>query len=335
MNGLSIGDRAQAFQSLRNGQTLKSNLDRLAQELSTGRPADMVQHLSGRTSELATLSGDIETIDAFLAASSAFDLELTRKQAVLEAVANPAIELGARWLTVTSTTPQSQIVRAEADGRALLGQAISQINERVGGRSLFAGAAVDRTPLADVERLLSELDTVVAGLTDPAGITAAIDQWFSDPVAGYSAVIYGGDAGPPVMRSVNSGENIPVPGRADDLALRDTLAAVATVAMGGRIADRLTVETRADLLRRAGADLMPAANGLIALAGDIGAIQARLDASVTYQSAQRTAFEMARNTIVQADPFQTATALQTAQQQLELHYTATARLSRLSLATYL
>ena len=46
-------------------------------------------------------------------------------------------------------------------------------------------------------------------------------------------------------------------------------------------------------------------------------------------------FGIAKNEIVSAEPYETATRLQQIQQQLELHFTSTSRIARLSLANFI
>ena len=52
-------------------------------------------------------------------------------------------------------------------------------------------------------------------------------------------------------------------------------------------------------------------------------------------AAEASALQIARNGLVAADPYDTATAIQAVQTQIETLYTLTARLSRLSLTDYL
>jgi flagellar hook-associated protein 3 FlgL len=52
-------------------------------------------------------------------------------------------------------------------------------------------------------------------------------------------------------------------------------------------------------------------------------------------TAQETGLQMAINDLVSADPFDTATRLQSVQLQLETHYSVVGRLSQLSLLRYI
>jgi flagellar hook-associated protein 3 FlgL len=92
---------------------------------------------------------------------------------------------------------------------------------------------------------------------------------------------------------------------------------------------------RAELAKAAGAVLLEAADARGALAARIGTAQERVATATTRNSAEATALQIVRIGIVSADPYEAATALTEAQNQLDTLYAVTARLSRLSLANYL
>ncbi|MFU8825328.1 MAG: hypothetical protein ACNA7N_13905, partial [Yoonia sp.] len=61
----------------------------------------------------------------------------------------------------------------------------------------------------------------------------------------------------------------------------------------------------------------------------------RRQVTVPEMSAQETGFRMAVNDLISADPFDTATRLQSVQLQLETHYTVVGRMSQLSLLRFI
>ena len=81
--------------------------------------------------------------------------------------------------------------------------------------------------------------------------------------------------------------------------------------------------------------LLDASERLTSVQGRIGLLQERLDRAGAGNAAAYASLEMARNTIVSADPFATATALSQVQVQMETLYSVTARLSSLKLVNYL
>ena len=69
--------------------------------------------------------------------------------------------------------------------------------------------------------------------------------------------------------------------------------------------------------------------------GALGVLEAEVERITVAQNAEISALTLARNEIANADPFETASALQAVQLQLETHYQMTARLSQLSLVNFI
>ncbi|WP_171097850.1 transglycosylase SLT domain-containing protein [Ruegeria sp. HKCCD7255] len=67
----------------------------------------------------------------------------------------------------------------------------------------------------------------------------------------------------------------------------------------------------------------------------LGAAEARIEQAATRNAAAMTSIEFARNQLIAADPYETATQLQTVQFQLESHYSVTVRNAGLSLVNFL
>ena len=92
---------------------------------------------------------------------------------------------------------------------------------------------------------------------------------------------------------------------------------------------------RAKLALASGEAAIAARDGLTSLRARIGLAEERIDHASTRIAAERTALEIARNDIVGADPYETATKLQEVERQLQTLYTMTGRMSELSLTNYL
>jgi flagellar hook-associated protein 3 FlgL len=76
-------------------------------------------------------------------------------------------------------------------------------------------------------------------------------------------------------------------------------------------------------------------DALIRLRSDLGASQARIEDARTAAEAARASAEMEQTRLTEADPYRSATDLQSVQTRLEQLYILTARLSRLTLSEYL
>ena len=331
----TIGDMSQHFQSLRQTGSIKDRLLTLSKELSSGRVDDLAKHLRGDTGQIALVDREIAMIDTFDAIGDQLARTLAHKQTVLTAIQDEATTRGSDLLSVTASSRPAEVAMAEDKARAGFNRVAELLNSRFADRALFAGAAVDGASVANGEAMLAAIVTEIGGATDAASITAAIETWFDDPAGGFATMGYRGDTGADPVVSPAQDVRVAMQGRADDAALRDVLKASAFAAVSDIMAGSLDHATRTTLIRQSGEESFTAADGVLRLSARIGEDEQRVDEAATRRAAQRTAFGQARNAMVQADPFETAVLLQEVQQQLELHYTTTARLSRLSLVNYL
>jgi flagellar hook-associated protein 3 FlgL len=123
--------------------------------------------------------------------------------------------------------------------------------------------------------------------------------------------------------------------RADDAEFRGVLrnAAVAVLATDPDLG--LDAATQNALLKTAGEGLLNDDQSLTGLRAEMGYAQSRIEVASSRTSAARTSLEFARNELLAADPFETASRLEEVQFQLESLYTVTARASRLSLLSFL
>lgn len=331
----SIGDLSQHFQTLRQGSAIKGRLNTLTDELSSGRKSDLSGHLRGDTRQLAALDRELAMIDGFDLAAGQLAQHLSQKQLVIARMNTRQIDLATQMVSLTSSSTDMDVASAEKAGRAAFDAFADLLNTRLGDRSLFAGAAVDRSAVASGPDMLADIVASVGGTTDAASITVVIDAWFDDPAGGFASMGYTGDTGPAIQQRIGAQDVLTLSGRADEKGFREMLKAGAFAAVSDSLSGTLDRSTRETLLRTGGERGFGAADEVTAIAARIGEDEQRLDEAGTRRTAQRTTFATARNALILADPYDTATLLQSVQQQLELHYTATARLSRLSLANYL
>ena len=335
MSATSIGDMAQHFMTLRQTTQIKSRMNQLAQELSTGRVANLAAHLDGITSQVAALDRDLSALGSFAQVSARVAQTLEMQQLALEQVDRHRQALTEQLLPITtnsSVQTRQDAARAGADAFAVT---VNLLNETQSGRSLFAGRATDTPALAGADAMLTDLAAAIGPLTDPADILVVIDTWFDDPAGGFATMGYTGDTGADRTAKVSANDSLSLSARADDPALRAVLKGHAIAAMVDRIGGGWTERTQENLLVEAGNRLLSAGEPLVGLRAGIGAEQGRLAELETERNARSTAFSIARVGLTEADPFETASRLQDVQTQLELHYTMTARLNRLSLVNYL
>lgn len=331
----SFGDLAQAFQSQRQSATLKSNAARLTTELTTGRAEDTARALSGDFGPLAELGRALSGLDAFRLSSA----EAARFSGAMQTVAARLQTLGgdtAPMLLQAGTSGGAGFVDAAgAAAREALDAALSALNTRDGGRSVLAGAASTGPAVVDSGALLGILAPLVAAETTAAGVVQAVEGFFDAPSGGFGDLGYVGADLTLAPFRVAPGESVALPITANDPAIRETLKGLV---MGALLAEGVFAgdpQARAELSNSAGERLLSADTGLAQLQGRIGAVEARIAAAQTRIAAETSGLELRRAEMVEVDSYETATALQQTQAQLEVLFTVTARLSNLKLTDFL
>lgn len=337
MNYLSVGDMAQAFQMRRHNAALQTHLARLTEEMSTGVRADLAEAVSGDFRTLAGLDRSLATLAAYKTATDEAALLTQTVQSALETVQDLATDLGPSLLSAATTGTPTQVAITAGDARQKFASVVSALNTQVADRYLLSGTATDRRPVADADAILSALATATAGQATAAGVASAVAAWFDAPPGGggFLDAAYGGAGVPLSPLGIGPDETATMDLTAADPAIRNLLegfALGALVAEGALPGDHAG---RAVLLKYSGEALLASGGDLAAARARVGTVEARIAGAGARNAAEASALQIARNGLLAADPYDTASALQAVQTQIETLYTLTARLSRLSLTDYL
>lgn len=334
MTMISIGDLAQNLVLQHRGSALKTSVATLTQELASGTVKDVAARLGGDHSYLTDIESRLTKLDAFDTATSETRLFAEAAQVALSQLQDTTVKLGSDLLSSVPTTITTVLDQsAERAGRDLEA-AISLLNGAVAGQSLFAGTATDRSPLADAGSLLDGLRIAVSGAATAEDIRIAADAWFSGP-AGFESQVYQGAATSLAAVSVGAGQLVDLPLRADDVIFRNTLKGLALAALSSDAALGLDATTRNELLRDSGETMLSLQSHLSGARSGLGDSQARIEEIAVRNAAERSALTLARNTLLEADPYETAVRLADAQFRLESLYAATVRTAQLSLVRFL
>lgn len=331
---VSVGDMAQQFISMRQGGAIKTELAQLGARLSTGRIGDVTAALGGDTARLSGINHSLKTLDGYLLAAQETGQTLGAIQTVLARLDTLRGDTSAQLLQLSSDSLASQIDAAGDAAADVFADMVGTLNTQIGDRALLGGTAVIGAPLAPAGDMLTDLLAAIGAAATATDIITAVETWFDDPAGGFATMGYLGDVGPPRERPISEGQRVSIDARADDLGIREVLKAAAIAAVAAQRTG-LGSAIKTDLLQQSGQRLHAAATGLIALQARTGAAEAEIARTGTALQAQKTALEIARNDMIGADPYETASRLQAVQLQLETHYSVTARLSRISLLDYI
>ncbi len=330
MAAQSIGDLAQGFLLRRQTAEARHALGDHARALTTGRVSDPGTRLKGDFSSLAAIEHRLGTASGHRRAAAEAATLARAQQAALGTVSGAAGDLAAGFLDQAGASGAGNALRG-AEAEAAFARVVSSLNTSAAGRSLFAGAASDGPALAPAETMLADIRAAVAGLDDPADLSAVVEAWFSDPGGGFETAGYLGDDAPMSPVPLGGSDRARLEARASDPALRDVLSALALGAIAGDPANDLSEPARADLFRAAGDRLLAAQDGVTELRATVGQVEAQIETAEARLAAETSAAELARSELVGTDRFEAATRLKDAERQLELVYEVTARLSRLTL----
>lgn len=335
MDFTPVGDLARSLQMREQSARLSREAGRLADELASGRRADPGAALGGAFGVLAVTERTLALLTGFERTIAEAATRGAALQAALGRVADGARSAaGALVVAVAPGAGASALATATTEARARFLDAVSALNGRAAGQSLFAGRATDTPALQSGEVILADLAAATAGLTDAASLGAAVRDFFTAPGGGFETAAYLGTDEPPSALRLSEQQSVVLAVTAADPRLRETLAALALGALAGG-APGLAPAERAALARDAGTALVAAGAGVAGLRAEIGTVEARIAEARVASAAERAATETVRNDLLRADPAATALALQQVSGQLETLFALTARLSRLSLTAFL
>lgn len=330
---ISIGDLAQSFMLRRHNAELKTNIAHLTKEMTTGLVRDPGKHLSGDVAALTGIDSALARLGAYSRAASDAAFFTGAMQAALGAVQDLTSDLVPSLLAVTTTGNSGSMNTVSREASQALNTAVSLYNTRFGDRALFAGNETATTPLLPGDQILQQMQVLTAGALTVQDVEVALDTWFADP-AGFEATVYQGGAALADL-PVAPGRNIRLDITAADPAIRETIKGLG---MGALLQQGLfsgDPAAQASLLRRAGEVLAAGQNSRALLAGRLGTAEGQIEDARTRNTAEVSALQIARVSLLSVDPYDAAARLQEAQGQLEMLYTLTARLSRLSLVDFL
>jgi flagellar hook-associated protein 3 FlgL len=322
------------FQFARNTTAIKTELATLGNSLSTGRIGDLTAVLGGDSRQYTGLIYDLTQVDAYRQTATEVQLRLANTQTATARLEVIRSETADRLLRITDLSPGNQITQAARQGPAAFREMVDVLNLRLGDRSLFAGTEKTGPALIPAQDMLAAITALLPPAPEPTDIIQAVTTYFEDPAGGFATTAYLGSPTPGPLQKVSDDRQIPATPSANDARMVAVLASTAIAAMSGQLSG-LDLEQQRSLLTEAGKRLHIAADDLSGLRADIGASEETVASALTELEARSTMLGIARNNLDQADPFETATALQAVQLQLETHFSAMARLSQLSLLRFL
>jgi flagellar hook-associated protein 3 FlgL len=334
MSFVTSGDAARFSTFAQDVSRLKTDLQRASTELGTGRKADIGRAVAGDFTGLSDVQRGLRLNRSFLVGLSNAAVAAEARQAALDRLGRELDNAGPELLAVISNGRSSELSLRLSDAPDRFDAAVSALNTRLGGRSLFAGDASDQPALADAETLLAALRPLATGAPDAATAIADIDAWFHDAGGGFETVGYlGGDT----SETVYLGEGtLARPGiGALEPGIRTALSGLAMAALAAEGSLPAVDGTQSEIAQAAAERMMNGEAGLVDIRARLGVSEGRIEEARVRAEATRTALQLEEARLTSADPYDAATEIETLRRQLESVYVLTARLSDLTLTAYL
>lgn len=314
---------------------VRQDMMRASEEVTTGVKADVVEATGRDPARLYAVERDIALNRDRV---TSIDLSIGRAgvtQAALERLEAAAGAVGLRLEAAVARGDRASAELEAGKARDAFEEAVSALNSRFGGRSLFAGAATDGAALAPAGDILAEIAARVAPATSAADVFAAVEDYFSDP-AGFAATGYLGSTTDAAPAEIAPDQFVDFAIRADRAEIVQTFTALALGVIGaeGGFAGE-TAAARMEIMGESAKRGLNAGAAVVSLRSDVGVAEERLDLAKVRTESELTFLQIARNGFVAADPFQASVAFTALEGQLQTIFSVTARLSSLNLTNYL
>ena len=191
----TLGDLARNFQMRAQQVRMKTEIDRLSQEVTTGLAADVATRVRGDFAPISGVERDLSRVAAYRSAATEAAGFADAAQQALGRVEGLVADLGPDLLAAASTNPAGLALIVGEDAEAAFATAVSALNTSFAGRYLFSGAATTSPPLNSADDMLTALRADVAGETTAAGVVAVGDAGFG-PGGAFEASHYLGSDTP-------------------------------------------------------------------------------------------------------------------------------------------
>ena len=322
---------------------LRREMQTVQQEVATGVRADRRAATGGDTAMVMSLDRAIADIEARAPSLALAQARASATQTALQNIQAGAPEIGVAMLdAATARSPIAARARA-GEAETALTQMMAGMNAQLGDRYLLSGAATGTPAVGSAEDLLAEVrslfdDALLAGETVDQAL-ARVDAYF-DPASGAPLTvadnILGADVAaaeaPPV--SISDTESVAFAARADEPGLLGLMKGYALGALS--LTSGYGAADEVDAIRSAsGSAILAGGEDVIDTRTRVGAAEARIEAAVAAQQAERTTLSTARSDIMGVDQYEAATRLSQIETQLEALYLITARAAQLSFVNYM
>lgn len=335
---MTISGTTQTFgliQSLAEpAQRTRSELERLSLELASGTRSDTAAALNYDFSSFGLIERDLLIADSLQGSIERGKRITSSGQAALQGIQDELDTLRDTLVPMVSGGSQVEPAAIAEAAETAFEKLVGFINVRQDEGAVFAGGRTDANAISDADTILTALRSTLTTATSPDEIRQLVEDFFDTGGVFETTYITAGSPSSIDFR-VQSDKTEEFALQASDRRFVDALQAVASLltVSESRFADGPSGQLYTATI--AAAEVATVQDGVISLAGETGRIEARLESASETLEASLLRAQQARNALIEADPYETATRIQDETARLETIYTLTAQLSRLRLTNYL
>lgn len=328
---------------------MQTRLAEASKEVATGRHADVGLTLGDRTGRTVSLRREMGSLDAMMASNGLAKARLEQTQSALEGLNGIGEKFQQSVIALPSTAIAVDVLKRQAQEG--LETFMSTMNASDGRSYLFAGIntatkpmpAYDGAPKAAVDAaLVAKFGLSAAGPQDDASGLAAItpadmadflDNEFSAlfDSANWSST-WSTASDQPQKSRISSAETVDTSISANTDAFRNLAKALTMIADIG--IDHLSEETRAVVVAKSRATVNDALSEMVSDRAFLGVSEQRLgDASARMQTA-KDVVEQRISVFEAVDPVEAKVEIDQLSTQIEMSYSLTTKILRLSIMNY-
>jgi len=330
-----VSNLSSHMQMARTNTQAKLAMNSAGQEVSSGRKSDLIKATGGDFGPLFAIERSLSQLDMRAQTIKDAGAKAAASQLNMENFQNTLADYGTDLLGAVGINSQSQAFSIASSARGALDRMVSSLNAQYAGQSLFAGAAVDGPAVVDAATMYADIKALTMAAPDSLTAIAAIDDYFFNPAGGFATTGFTGSTLNAPGAELADGEVVDYSLRGDDLAIRQALRNVTMTAIAANSDHGGSAIDGMNLLKEAAQGAISTEDGLIGLREGLGHVEAQIDTAAARNTAESSAFEINRNAILAADPYEAATRFQALEGQMEAIYLMTSRLSSMRLQNYL
>ncbi|ETX28893.1 flagellin [Roseivivax isoporae] len=322
---------------------LQGEIDRAAQEVSTGRHADAYGALGTQAGRAIGLHAELARVDTFLSSNKMIEGRLAAMEDALGAMSETAQSV--LTLAVPNRDePAFSAAELQVAARDALTRIADISNTTHAGRRLFSGVDSDGPGLVSWGSAGSggtspeaAMQAIVAGgpasAADAAAKSAAVEALFS---GGYEGVFYEGApaTGPRLSAAIDTGAVLEYGIQADDPGFRDVVRGLSMLASTD-VSQIEDPEAYAAWMGDALDALSRGIDGLIQGEARTGEARGHLEATTLRLQDRRDLLHGESNALEGVDPYEAATRMSDLETRLQASYAVTARLAQMSFLNFL